>query len=118
MAKYQVLKRTPHQINDVSNRIVSGEMVEFVQIPDEGPSQVQVYFVPENKTDEEILGFAAKHHEDELKEKSIGFPGPQAPLNGVETEIEPVMEVVVSNTGRISVQEAADQPATEEVVGE
>lgn len=101
MAKFQVLKRIPHQIKDQDNKLVSGEMVEFVQIPDEGPAQVQVYFVPEDKSDEEILGVATKHHEDELKEKNIGFTGPQAPLNEAETTVEPVMEVSVSN-GRVT----------------
>lgn len=104
-------------MKDQDNRIVNGEMVEFVQIPDEGPSQVQVYFVPSNKTDEEILGVAAQHHEDELKEKCIGFPGPQAPLNGVETVVEPVMEVIVDE-GKITVKEAPEQPVAEEVAGE
>lgn len=106
MAKYQVLKRTPHQIKDADNQLVSGEMVEFVQIPDEGPAQVQVYFVPENKSDEEILGVAAKHHEDELKEKNIGFTGPQSPLNAVASDVEPVMEVSISN-GRVTTKELA-----------
>lgn len=101
MAKFQVLKRVAHQIKDENNNLVSGEMVEFVQIPDEGPAQVQVYFVPEDKSDEEILGVATKHHEDELKEKNIGFTGPQAPLNEAETTVEPVMEVSVSN-GRVT----------------
>lgn len=109
MAKFQVLKRIPHQIKDQDNNLVSGEMVEFVQIPDEGPSQVQVYFIPEGKTDAEILGVATKHHEDELKDKNIGFTGPQSPLNEAETVVEPIMEVSVSRTGRISVQEAIDE---------
>jgi hypothetical protein len=108
MAKYQVLKRTPHQIKDADNQLVSGEMVEFVQIPDEGPAQVQVYFVPENKSDEEILGVATKHHEDELSVRGIGFSGPQGPLDGVKTEVEPIMEVSVSQAGKVSVKEVKE----------
>jgi hypothetical protein len=110
MAKFQVLKRVAHQIKDENNNLVSGEMVEFVQIPDEGPAQVQVYFVPEDKSDEEILGAATKHHEDELKEKNIGFTGPQSPLNEAETSIEPVMEVSISQAGKVSVKEVVDEP--------
>lgn len=110
MAKFQVLKRVAHQIKDENNNLVSGEMVEFVQIPDEGPAQVQVYFVPEDKSDEEILGVATKHHEDELKEKNIGFTGPQSPLNEAETSIEPIMEVSVSQAGKVSVKEVVDEP--------
>lgn len=108
MAKFQVLKRIPHQIKDENNRLISGEMVEFVQIPDEGPSQVQVYFIPEGKTDAEILGVATQHHEDELKERNIGFTGPQSPLNEAETSIEPIMEVSVSRTGAVTAVEVAE----------
>jgi hypothetical protein len=110
MAKFQVLKRVTHQIKDQNNELVSGEMVEFVQIPDEGPAQVQVYFVPEGKTDAEILGVATKHHEDELKEKNIGFTGPQSALNEAETSVEPVMEVSVSKAGKVSVKEVPAEP--------
>lgn len=103
MPKYQVLKRTPYEAS-VDGRLIPGEMVEFVQIPDEGISQVQVYFVPSDKTDAEILGVATKHHEDELKEKNIVFQGGQAPLNGVPSDVEPLMEVEVS-AGKVTVTE-------------
>jgi len=106
MAKYKVLKRTPYTTKDADNNPIQGEMVEFVQIPDEGPSQVQVYFVPDGKTDAEILGVAAKHHEDELKARGVGFIGMQSPMNGVPTDPEPIMNVVVSGN-ETTAQEAS-----------
>jgi len=103
MAKYQVLKRVAHSIDGVA-----GEMVEFVQIPDEGISQVQIYFVPENKTDADILGVATKHHEDELKAKNIVFQGAQSPMNGIASEVEPMMEVEVK-AGKVTVKEVVSE---------
>lgn len=102
MPKYKVFKRVPHSAKNENNELIHGEMVEFVQIPDEGPAQVQVYFVPQGVEDAAILGVASKHHEDELKEKNIGFAGPQSPLNDAVTELEPTMEVVVSKSGLVS----------------
>ncbi len=93
MAKYQVLKRVPVQMKDGQNNLIDGEMVEFLQIPDSGISQVQVYFVPSDKTDADILGVATAHHENELQTKNVSFPGPQAPLNGVESNIEELVTV-------------------------
>ena len=94
MAKYQVLKRVPWEMKNEKNELIAGEMVEFVQITEEGPSQVQVYFVPENKTDMEILGVSAKNHEDELKSRG-GYIGLQTPLAEAELEPEPIVEVRV-----------------------
>ncbi len=115
MAKYQVIKRTPHQIKDGENKLVDGEMVEFLQVPDTGISQVQVYFVPSDRTDEEILGFATAHHENELQAKNVGFPGPQAALNGVKSEIEPIVEVEYSldNKGQIVVEGTVEEVVIE-----
>lgn len=108
MAKYQVLKRVPHQIKYPNNQLVSGEMVEFVQIPNEGPSQVQVYFVPENMSDEEVLGTSTRHHEEELKRMHILFTGPQSPLNNTKTVVEPVVDA--SRAEKDSVKEAIEKP--------
>lgn len=113
MPKYQVLKRVETAVKMGDGVLVPGEMVEFVQIPDEGPSQVQVYFVPSSKTDAEILGESARNHEDEIAKRGIGFSGPQGPMNGVVTEPEPIMEVVVSSAGKVTVKEAG--PISEEV---
>jgi len=94
MAKYQVLKRVPWEMKNENNVMVSGEMVEFVQITKEGPSQVQVYFVPEGKTDMEILGVSAKNHEDELKSRG-GYIGLQSPLSDANIEPESIVDVVL-----------------------
>lgn len=104
MAKYQVLKRKAASMKMENNVLVEGEMVEYVQIPDQGISQVQVYFVPNGKTDDEVLGVAAVHHEKELKAQGIVFTGPQAQMNGVESEPEPI--VIVDEKGkRVAVEE-------------
>lgn len=113
MTKYQVLKRKECEMK-INSQIVSGEMVEFVQIPAEGPSQVQVYFVPEGKTDAEILGASALNHENELKARGIGFTGPQSTLNTAESEPEPIMEVKVSSTGKVTAVEISEDTATGE----
>lgn len=112
MAKYQVLKRVETSRKMGDGALVPGEMVEFVQIPDEGPSQVQVYFVPSSKTDAEILGESARNHESEIAKRGIGFSGPQGPLDGAVSEPEPIMEVSVSKSGKITVKEA-EAPAEE-----
>lgn len=108
MAKYQVLKRKAASMKMENNLLVEGEMVEYVQIPDEGVSQVQVYFVPKGVSDDAVLGVAAVLHETELKKQGIGFTGPQAEMNGVVSEPEEV--VTVDEKGkRVSVEEVKSE---------
>lgn len=83
-------------------------MIEFVQIPDSGISQIQVYFVPNSIPEGEILGESSRHHEAEIKEKGIEFSGPQGPLNGALSVAEPIMEVEVKD-GEVSVKEAVSE---------
>lgn len=106
MAKYQVLKRTPAtNVNYRTGKPEAGEIVEFIQIPDEGVSQVQVYFVPGSIPEAEILGVSAAHHETEIKEKNIQFQGGASVLNGVPSKIEAVMEVEIK-AGKVTSKEA------------
>lgn len=108
MAKYQVLRRVDHTaVNYRTGQVEAGKMVEFVQIPEDGLSQVQVYFVPNSIPEAEILGEASRHHEVETKARGGGFEGPQSPLNGAEAVAEPIMQVEVKS-GKITVKEVAE----------
>jgi hypothetical protein len=115
MAKFLVLKRTPVQMKMEGNILSDGELVEFVMIPDTGISQVQVYFVPNDKTDLDILGVATAHHENELGAKNIVFSGPQSPLNGIQSNPEPIVDVsyTANGTGAISIVDSGATPTVE-----
>lgn len=71
-------------------------MVEFLMIPEnaDGPSQVQVYFVPDKMTDEQVLGAAAQHHENEIRERPQSFSAsPQFPVMQAKPEVEEMVQV-------------------------
>ena len=81
---------------------LDGSKLVFSVTPDEGLPEVCTYMLDGKESEDELMARVALHIQGELDARK-GF-------QIEETPAEPVMEVSVSQAGKVSVKEVVDEP--------